>query len=42
MRSLVAMFVALVVRDAHPDNQNVSQIANGVIAVALMDTLTRS
>lgn len=41
MRAFIAMCVALVVRDSHQDNQDITQITNGVIALAIMDALTR-
>lgn len=41
MRNFIAMLVALGVRDANKDNQDIKQIANGVVAVAIMNALTK-
>jgi hypothetical protein len=41
MPAFIAMLAAMVVRDSNPDNQNLAQISNGVIAISIMSVLTK-
>lgn len=41
MNNFIAMLVALAARDANPANEDVRQIANGVVAISIMNALTK-